>query len=204
MRPLRQWKLGEPGGLLYGAYDVLRRRLNRRLVRRLGEALPGAGAVVIEAGSGTGYASSLLTLDPRVRVAIALDTDLEALSKGRRETVHLQAAVGDLYELPFASGQADLLFNSSTLEHLERPAMALAEMRRVVKPGGSLFVGVPYALGPLGFQRWIAGTPAGIWIGKVYAADQLERVVSSAGFKIRWTFTYFLRCFVGVLAGKEG
>ena len=44
--------------------------------------------------------------------------------------------VADIYDLPFADGQFDVVFSSAVLEHLADPVGALRSLRRVLKPGG--------------------------------------------------------------------
>src|SRR5690606_41631977 len=57
----KSWQMaGGPGNWLYEFYDWLRRRLNHRITARLvniGLSEPG---IVVEAGSGTGFASTLM------------------------------------------------------------------------------------------------------------------------------------------------
>ncbi len=50
---------------------------------------------------------------------------------------------GSGYELPFADGSFDLVTLFDTMEHIPDEAEALAEVHRVLKPGGRLFVSVP-------------------------------------------------------------
>lgn len=52
---------------------------------------------------------------------------------------------GDAHELPgIEPGRFDWLFSSHLLEHLERPARALARWVQVVKPGGRIVLSVPH------------------------------------------------------------
>jgi ubiquinone/menaquinone biosynthesis C-methylase UbiE len=51
--------------------------------------------------------------------------------------------VADAAEMPFPDEHFDLIYSFHALEHIERLEDALAEMRRVLKPGGSVFVGTP-------------------------------------------------------------
>lgn len=48
----------------------------------------------------------------------------------------------DAYALPFAKGEFDLVVTSHVLEHLDTPR-ALAEQRRVLKPGGEVLACIP-------------------------------------------------------------
>ncbi len=198
------WRIGSTESLPNRLYDHLRRGLNHDLVDYMGRrALDDKRACrVLEAGSGTAFASSLLADRPSVGWAAAVDHDLAALDEGRARDSRLPAAVADLRHLPFAADSFDLVWNSSTLEHLPDRADALREMARVTKSGGMVFVGVPYTSGPLGFQRWIADSAAGVWIGTVFDRPALEALMRSAGLQPTASLTYFFGFFVGVLAIK--
>ena len=70
--------------------------------------------------------------------------------------------VGDIYELPFADASFDAVFANGLLMHLHDPARAFAELRRVLRPGGTAGVRDPdfgasvYApVTPL-LERWFA------------------------------------------------
>jgi SAM-dependent methyltransferase len=52
--------------------------------------------------------------------------------------------VGDAQELPFRSGIFDFVCCSSTLEHLHCPDRVIDEIRRVLRPGGQVFVETPF------------------------------------------------------------
>jgi SAM-dependent methyltransferase len=133
---------------------------------------------------------------------VAADLDMDALREARRRDPALPAIVADIVRLPFRTGSIDLVWNSSTFEHLDDGGGALAEMTRVTKPGGHVFIGVPYRSGPLGFQRWIARTAVGHWIGPLFGVGQLRRLVEAAQLRAVAMRVYFFRFFVGVLAVK--
>jgi len=50
---------------------------------------------------------------------------------------------GDAQNLPFADNSFDVVVSCETIEHLPRVQDALAEMRRVARPGGKLFLTSP-------------------------------------------------------------
>jgi SAM-dependent methyltransferase len=58
------------------------------------------------------------------------------------EHAHLLA---DAYRLPFGDEAFDLVLCAEVLEHMHSPALALAEMRRVLKAGGRLLLTTPFA-----------------------------------------------------------
>lgn len=65
--------------------------------------------------------------------------------------------VGDAYRLPFADGYFDVVVCSEVLEHLADYPAALAEIARVLRPGGLLAVSVP--------RRW---PEAVCWLRREY------------------------------------
>jgi ubiquinone/menaquinone biosynthesis C-methylase UbiE len=199
------WRLGDAtSSPVNRAYDALRRGLNGDLVRYFERtALAGNGPYrVLEAGSGTAFASSLLVQHPSVRLGMAIDHDAEALGEGHARDAQLATSIADIFRLPFADGSFDLVWNSSTLEHLGHTQQALAEMARVVRPGGYLFTGVPFIYGPLGFQKWIAQTGIGVWIGTVFDRSTLEGLIRETGLQPCDSMIYFFRFFIGILAQK--
>ncbi len=50
---------------------------------------------------------------------------------------------GDATKLPFADGTFDRVVTSEVLEHIQDDVGAIAELARVLKPGGTLGVTVP-------------------------------------------------------------
>ncbi len=52
--------------------------------------------------------------------------------------------VGDIHKMPFADNSLDAIICIAVLEHVENPILAVSEMRRVLKPGGYIFLYVPF------------------------------------------------------------
>jgi SAM-dependent methyltransferase len=52
--------------------------------------------------------------------------------------------VGDIHAMPFADNSHDAIICIAVLEHVEDPLLAMREMYRVLKPGGYLFIYVPF------------------------------------------------------------
>jgi SAM-dependent methyltransferase len=52
--------------------------------------------------------------------------------------------IASAYDVPLEDDTADTVLLSAVLEHLERPDLALAECRRLLKPGGHLVITAPF------------------------------------------------------------
>lgn len=103
------------------------------------------GSTVLEAGCGVG--AQTLTLAQRSPGARFTSIDISAESvveaKRRADAIGLgnvQFQQADLFDLHLAPESFDHVFVCFVLEHLSRPVEALAILRRVLKPGGSITV----------------------------------------------------------------
>lgn len=119
--------------------DVLslgRDRRWRREVRRALDMRPGERLLDLAAGTGT---SSEPFADAGVRT-VPCDFSLGMLRVGRSRRPDLQFVAGDATGLPFAEGSFDAVTISFGLRNVADVPAALAEMRRVTRPGGRLLI----------------------------------------------------------------
>lgn len=199
----KSWQFGAPGSILYRFYDSVRRKVNIRLVRYLvGQLGNVTNAVVLEAGSGTAFASSLFAKNESLKLSIALDFDLQALREAKTRDHELPVVLANLNQLPFKPSAFDLIWNSSTMEHLEDPHVILMEFLRLLQSEGKIFIGVPYKYGPLGIQALFSYSQISKWIGPVFDHAMLTKLFSEAGLKETNYFTYFINCFIGITGRK--
>lgn len=198
---------GGPGSWSYETFDTARRWLNHGLARYLLCKLTPAGAAprTLEAGSGPGHCSSLLGAARAGVRATLLDVDPAVLDLAVKRDPKLAVVQGDLYRMPFREGTFDLVFNSSTMEHLDAFETALGEMVRVTRPGGRIFVGVPYRYGPFfPFNLIPVGHPVSTWMGRLYSRRQLAEACAVGGIEVEERVGYFLGCFIGTLLVRVG
>jgi len=112
-------------------YHALLDRLEGRLV------LPhAAGARVLDAGCGTGLI--LRQLHPLASQAVGVDLSAGMLRQAQERGLSVVQA--SLTELPFAAESFDLVLSFKVLAHVEAIRGALAELARVTRPGGRLFL----------------------------------------------------------------
>jgi SAM-dependent methyltransferase len=140
------------GGILIGhagVYDTLTRLLLGPLYRRIAAdvaAVAPAGAQVLEVGCGPGHLSTRLAhhgfevtgldLGPAMIARAQANTD-RAANRGGRQPSFL---VGDVAALAFPDRSFDLVVSTLSMHHWADPAAALAEIGRVLRPGGRALI----------------------------------------------------------------
>ncbi len=148
-------------GLLVNPYYFARRGLHRGL----GEFLPGLHGRVLDVGCGRKPYRHLVPAADYV--GLELDTPTAR-----------ELGAADLYYsgevLPVADGSFDAVICSQVLEHVFTPQEFLAEIHRVLRPGGSLLLTTPFAWDeheqPHDFAR--------------YSSFGLRALLEQAGFSI--------------------
>jgi SAM-dependent methyltransferase len=120
----------------------------------------GAPPLVVDLGCGPGGSVDFFRgVDPGVRwVGIDLPASPEVAARTRTDAEFLTF---DGVEIPLSDRSADLVFCKQVLEHVERPGPLLAEVARVLRPGGEL-VGSTSQLEPYhSLSQWNY-TPVGL------------------------------------------
>jgi len=98
---------------------------------------PSAGAV-IDLGAGYGHFTREI-----VPGSVAVDLDFDQLKAGKGAGSYSAAVCADIAALPFRTHSSVSVISNCVLEHLEDLPGALAEIRRVLAPGGTLQTTVP-------------------------------------------------------------
>ncbi len=90
---------------------------------------------------GTGPGTLALALAPLVREVVGVDVVPELLEAARRAApANATFVEGDATALPFETGSFDLACCRRTLHHVARPELVVAELARVTRSGGRVFV----------------------------------------------------------------
>ena len=113
--------------------DPIRAREVRPMMRRL---KLGEAESALDLGCYTGVWTNYLRR--RVPRAVGIDVDEFTIEWGRRIYPKADLRHADAERMPFEDGEFDRIVFISTLEHIEHPGQALAEVARVLTPGGLL------------------------------------------------------------------
>jgi ubiquinone/menaquinone biosynthesis C-methylase UbiE len=90
---------------------------------------------------GTGAGALALALAPLVREVVGVDVVPELLAEARkRAPANVELVEADATALPFELASFDLACTARTLHHVPRPELVLAELNRVLRPGGTMLV----------------------------------------------------------------
>ena len=100
--------------------------------------------MVLDAGCGTGLdASNLKSRFPKMTL-YGVDISAVSLSEAaRRSEEGLHFFISGLEAMPFADGAFDILISHEVIEHVEDPALVLAEFHRVLNDGGQCVIATP-------------------------------------------------------------
>lgn len=135
------------------AYESFMGRWSRRLAPRFLDLLPPAadGALWCDVGCGTGALAHAVLAGHRPGRVVGVDPSAGYLAAARRGGASVVA--GSAAALPLRSGACDRVVSALVLNFVPDPAAALAEMRRVARPGAVVAACVwDYADG-MGFLR---------------------------------------------------
>lgn len=149
--------------LSFGSHRLWKRRL-------VAQSTPGPGGRVLDLATGTGDIAALYSATVGADgTVIGIDFCEEmvdfAARKHVKEPGNLRFELGDAMELPFVDHSFDTASISFGVRNVDDPVVALSEMRRVVRPGGTVVI-------------LETGQPDGIWgtLYRAYAATILPLV----------------------------
>ena len=129
-----------------------------------------------------------------------LELDVVAAERGRK--VGLDIFGGTIQEAEFPSETFDYVRSNHSFEHVHNPREVLLEMRRILKPTGLLFIGVPNISGLVarlfGTYWWFLGAPVHPFS---YTPATLRRMLSDSGFKVE--YVNFNSSFGGVFGSLQ-
>lgn len=134
---------------------------------------------VLDIASGDGVLAELLA--PHAQEYVCIDASarvVAAASERLRRFAHVQVREGDMHALPYADGHFDLVVLMHALTYASRPAVAVAEAARVLRPGGRLL------LSSLARHEHRAAVAAFGHVNLGFTDKELRRFMEKAGLEI--------------------
>ena len=191
------WAGDRPQELWRRHSDAVNRTLLERWLRSRGPILK---TDLWDEAVGDGLYPALSRISSEV---VGIDSSEEVASRARTRYPDLEATVADVRALPFPDGRFDAVVSNSTLDHFESVdeiAAALAELRRVLRPGGELLLTLDNPLNPIVgltkilpraalHRQWLrlAGPSRRVgllpyFVGATVGPRSLDRIIREQGF----------------------
>ena len=169
-----------------------RRRLFATEIARLGL---GRDAAILDIGTSTGTNLRMLREEGFINVR-GLDSSATAIQfcadKGLGTVVQ-----GDVCDLPFPAGGFDLVLATDIIEHVEDDQRALAEITRILKPGGTMLITVPAFQSLWGLQDEVAQHK------RRYRLQDVLLVVTGSGNRIERDYYFNYLLFLPIWAARQ-
>jgi SAM-dependent methyltransferase len=177
------------------------------------------GDVVLDLGTGFGRhafetarrGANVVAADLAADEVLATKDTFGAMAEAGElpDKVQVLALRADALHLPFADATFDRVITSEVLEHIPDDHGALAELYRVLRPGGRLAVTVPAELPERICWALNAGYHAPAAVGghvRIYSRTELDIKLGHAGFRVMGSHRahalhspyWWLKCAVGL------
>ncbi len=150
----------------------------------LPKATSSSKLAILNAGVATGATTTMLE---QYGAVTSLEYDKDCC-QFLEETLQMEVVNGSLTELPFADNSFDLVCAFDVIEHIKEHDLAVAEMKRVLRPNGRIFLTVP------AFQFLWGEHDEINHHERRYTQQMLVDVVAESGIKIerKSYFNFFL------------
>jgi ubiquinone/menaquinone biosynthesis C-methylase UbiE len=171
----------------------------RSVAERLKAYLPDGGDV-LEVAPGPGFLAIEMARGGKLRVT-GLDISKTFVDLARKNAaeagVRAEFHLGNASEMPFAGNSFDLLVCRAAFKNFSEPERALAEMRRVLRPGGKgVIIDLRRDVPMTEIKRYVNGLRLSAWnrlatqltfrfmlLKRAYTKQELETMLDVIGFK---------------------
>jgi ubiquinone/menaquinone biosynthesis C-methylase UbiE len=176
--------------------------MNGLKLRYLLSDLPPGPARVLDVGCGAGSVAKAVKRERPDLQVFGSDLSRSAIAVATAQPGGVEFRLGSAERLAFGDGEFDLVWMFDVLEHVESPEQVLAEVTRVLRPGGRFHIVLPLEGQPRTLYKLIGcGTR---WTAKVrhaghiqiFSAARFESMAEAAGLRLerrRWSYHFLLQ-----------
>src|SRR5437763_11345173 len=170
------------GSMLYDTVQGLARRVVSSMLTTIAWLDLPAGGVAVDVGCGPGNVTSALAA-ATAPDGLAIGVDISEAMLARAVRAEASSSVGfvraDAQRLPLRDEVADGVVSLAALQLIPDPAAALAEMVRILRPGGRLAVMVPTVLG--GMTERMIGLLPDAGGARFFTEDEIADIAEQHG-----------------------
>jgi SAM-dependent methyltransferase len=162
-------------------YEKIMGRFSRRLAHAFIDFSGSApGETILDVGCGTGSMTAALAEPGNHTAIVGIDVSepYVAFARARNKDSRITFDIGDVVSLPYPSGHFDRAVSQLVLMFLPDPSPAVAEMRRVVRPGGTVAACVWDGFGGQPHVRMLWDTASALGLDR---SRSLFRPLNTAG-----------------------
>lgn len=139
------------------------------------------GRTVLDIACGSGY-GGLILRQGGARLVLGIDLSAEGLALARSQRRDgFVLAQADGTRLPLADASVDVVTSFETVEHVHDPGRFIAELRRVLRPDGTLVLSTPNAL----VTRPVHGVPRNPFHIEEFEPAQLAEMLLTSFGQVR-------------------
>lgn len=161
----------------------------------------------LDVGSASGFMVSEISKDHPGKIFFGIDVYDKAIKFAKKRYPNIKFQVATAEKLPFKNGSFDLILCFETIEHIENPQIALEEMKRVLKKGGTAIVTMDSGSILFRVVWWVwEKTKGRVWQGAhlhPFHHKQLQKMIEQNGFRVRKKIFSFLGMEVTFILNKK-
>jgi SAM-dependent methyltransferase len=176
--------------------------MNGLKLRYLLSDLASVHGRVLDVGCGAGSVAKAVKRERTDLHVLACDVSQSALATANAAPGGVEFRLAHAEHLPFGDGEFDFVWIFDVLEHVESPEQVLAEVARVLRPGGGFHIVLPlegqprtlYRLMGCG-TRWTAKVRHGGHI-QIFSSDRFKAMADSSHLPVvrtRWSYHFLLQ-----------